>query len=212
MGSPHAGHLERINTALESAPRRAGLPGDFVEFSRIFAAAYPVSDCRPEVTGAGKMVLYRAAPEADPWFGRGSYWTHNPAWATVWARGFELGRGDPASHLQAPPARVPYTVYRAAEAVDSGNSLGYDCGLTVERAYGYATVAMIARAWGFPVPAPPDPITQLNRKIRDQPEWPGRSWLVLDVPMEGPELGKLVPLVQYVYCGKQPVNAEQAAA
>jgi hypothetical protein len=34
---------------------------------------------------------------------------------------------------------------------------------------------------------------------------------VLDVPMEGPELGKLIPLTQYIYCGKQPVSAEQAA-
>jgi hypothetical protein len=181
-GSPVTGHLERLKAAW--AAQINGMPPNFEKFTRIFAAAHPVSPCEPEITPDGKTVLWRGAPSSGAWSGRGSYWTHNGSWATAFARGFELSRIEPDSQKQSPTQPAPYAVYRAEVAISDRNACWHE--LEGDRSIG-----------------------RLNRYIRDHPEWPGCKWLLFEVPMEALELGKLIPLIQYVHCGKRPIKAEK---
>ncbi|MCW2936583.1 MAG: hypothetical protein JWM19_7545 [Actinomycetia bacterium] len=188
-GSP-VGHAWRLNDAFTSPVTRDSMPRNSEAFYRIFAAAYPITpDGDPETTAAGKTVLWRAAPSAGAWFGRGSYWTHDKGWARGFARVFELGRVEPTGMQYSRPPLVPYAVYRAEVTISDLNS-----------------------CWHDPEDDGQIRVTKLNRNIRDYPDWPARSWLLFSVPIETLEPGKLVPLTHYVYCGQRPIKAEQDSA
>jgi hypothetical protein len=52
-------------------------------------------------------------------------------------------------------------------------------------------------------------ITNLNRALRDHPDWPGYAWLTFRVPMEGTLPGAIHRFTQYVRCAGRPVRPEE---
>jgi hypothetical protein len=181
-GSPEVGHATRLQAAADKHRKRTGTSLACLDrLSEAFRAAYllPPGCAEPEYTERDWTVLWRAAPAANPFFGRGSYWTHSRPWAEFLGAFFDIFH----------PKALPRVLWQAETSISNRSACDYgELDMT------------------------PD---QLDRVIRDNPDWPGRRWLLFTEPNSAllpRSLGgaMVADFTQYVYCGKRPVKAERA--
>ncbi|HEX3962402.1 MAG TPA: hypothetical protein VHZ03_38205 [Trebonia sp.] len=208
--SPGIGHPERFHAAAVAYARRHGrYPPDFERVEKIWAAAYPLPrDSEPELTAGGQTILWRAAVTEDPYFGRGSYWTHCRAWAEAAAAMWCVTRPHIGTARGAGSGlrTAPYVLYRAEARITDANSCGLpDEWLSTLGPPVVMTHPQLGKLVNY------DPVIQVDEVIRDDPRWPGCQWLIFARADSGQPSG-YDDLLQYVYCGKRPIKAERVTS
>ncbi|HEY1701204.1 MAG TPA: hypothetical protein VGG75_15980 [Trebonia sp.] len=180
--SPEYFNSRRFHRALAEYKSRHGrYPSeDFGRIAPLLFTAFPSPPAaEPEITADGLTVLWRAEVTRDPWFGRGSHWTHDRAWAETFLHTRRI----------LDPRRLTWGLWRAEAVIADEDTAVYEDGRLDMTTSG------------------------LDEYIRDNPDWPGYGWLIFTGhPQDDVSLPDESRLVQYVWCGTEPLKVVPAAA